>query len=279
MDSSSAFKIGPIVVHWYGLLIVVGTLVGGWVAAREAKRRGQDPHHVWSGLLWCLILGLLGARFYHLLTTPADGSGGLSYYTQDLLAIFIVWDGGLGIYGAIAGGVLGARLYTWRHRLNLWRWLDVGAPGLALAQALVRWANWINQELYGPPTRLPWGLFIGESHRLPHYSDLAIYPTGATRFHPTFLYDSLWHLGIFCLLIWGRRRWNGRLRDGDVFLAYLILFGLGRVWIVQLFRPDAWRLANGLTVEALIGLGVAMVAGLALWARHRQRITPNWLTP
>ncbi len=279
MDSSSAFKIGPIVVHWYGLLIVVGTLVGGWVATREAKRRGQDPHHVWSGLLWCLILGLLGARFYHLLTTPADGSGGLSYYTQDLLAIFVVWDGGLGIYGAIAGGVLGARLYTWRHRLNLWRWLDVGAPGLALAQALVRWANWINQELYGPPTRLPWGLFIGESHRLPHYSDLAIYPTGATRFHPTFLYDSLWHLGIFCLLIWGRRRWNGRLRDGDVFLAYLVLFGLGRVWIVQLFRPDAWRLTNGLTVEALIGLGVAMVAGLALWARHRQRITPNWLTP
>jgi len=269
MGSGNAFKIGPIVVHWYGLLIVVGTLLGGWVATREAKRRGEDAAHVWSGLVWCLPLGFLGARLYHLFTTPADGSGGFHYYTENPLAIMLVWSGGLGIYGAIAGGVLGARLYTWRHRLNLWRWLDVGAPGLALAQALVRWANWINQELYGPPTRLPWGLFIGESHRLPRYSDLALYPTSTTRFHPTFLYDSLWHLGIFCLLIGSRRRWNGRLRDGDVFLVYLGLFGLGRVWIVQFFRPDAWRLANGLAVEALIGAGLASVASLAWWVRHR----------
>ena len=268
--STIAFEIGPIVVHWYGLLLVVGTLVGGVVATMEAKRRGEDPEHVWNGLIWCIILGFLGARLYHILSSPATGTRGFRSYVEDPLTIFQVWDGGLSIYGALAGGVVGVLIYTWRHRLSAWRWLDIGAPGLVLAQAIGRWANFINQELYGPPTRLPWGLYIGADHRIPRYADLNRYPTDTTRFHPTFLYESLWNLGLFALLMWGSRRWARRLRDGDLFLAYLLLYGVGRLWIEGFFRPDAWALENGLAVGALISLALALIAGLALLVRHRR---------
>jgi phosphatidylglycerol:prolipoprotein diacylglycerol transferase len=266
--SGIAFEIGPIVVHWYGLLIVIGTIAGGMVATREAKRRGENPEHVWSGLIWCLVLGFLGARLYHIFSYPADGSGGLRSYLEDPLTIFQVWDGGYGIIGAVAGGVVGLWIYTRQQHLRVWRWLDIGAPGLALAQAIGRWANFINQELYGPPTTLPWGLYIGADHRIPRYADLTRYPTDTTRFHPTFLYDSLWNLGVFALLMWGGRRWAHRLRDGDVFLAYLVLWALGRLWIVQFLRPDAWRLDNGLAVGAAISAGVVLVGGMLLAARH-----------
>jgi phosphatidylglycerol:prolipoprotein diacylglycerol transferase len=272
MDSGIAFKIGPIAVHWYGLLIVTGALLGAYVATREAKRRGEDPEHVWNGLIGCLILGLVGARLYHIFSSPADGSGGFSYYVENPIAIIRVWDGGLGIYGAIVGGVVGLLIYARRNRLGAWRWLDIGAPGLVLAQAIGRWANFINQELYGPPTTLPWGLYISTEHRIPRYSDLSRYPTDTTRFHPTFLYESLWNLGVFALLTWGGRRWARRLRDGDLFLAYLALYGIGRAWIEQFFRPDAWVVGDGLAAATLFSLGMALVAGLALLVRHRRSV-------
>lgn len=270
MDSGIVFKLGPVVVHWYGLLVVIGTLAGGYVAAREAKRRDEDPEHVWNGLIWCIVLGLVGARLYHVFSSPSDGSGGFSFYMEDPIAILQVWDGGLGIYGAVAGGVIGVLIYARRNGLSAWRWLDIGAPGLVLAQAIGRWANFINQELYGPPTTLPWGLHIDAEHRLLRYSDLTRYPTETTRFHPTFLYESLWNLGVFALLMWGGRRWAQRSRDGDLFLAYLVLYGVGRAWIEQFFRPDAWTVGGGLPVATLISLGVALVAGLVILARHRE---------
>jgi phosphatidylglycerol:prolipoprotein diacylglycerol transferase len=274
MDSGIAFEIGPLVVHWYGVLIVVGILAGGLVATLEAKRRGQNPQHVWNGLIWCIIFGFLGARLYHVLSVPADGTGGFRSYVEDPIAIFQVWDGGLGIYGAIAGGVVGLLLYARRHQLNGWRWLDIGTPGLVLAQATGRWANFVNQELYGPPTTLPWGLSIAAEHRIPRYSDLTLYPSDTIRFHPTFLYESLWDLGIFVLLMWVERRWAEGLRDGDVFLVYLVLYGLGRLWTEQFFRPDAWALDNGLAVASLISLAVVLLAGSALFVRHRVHKQP-----
>jgi phosphatidylglycerol:prolipoprotein diacylglycerol transferase len=269
VGSGIAFEIGPIVVHWYGLLVIAGILAGGTVATFEAKRRGEDPEHVWNGLLWCIVFGLVGARLYHIVSSPADGTRRFRGYLQDPIAVFRVWDGGLGVFGAVAGGVVGLLLYARRHRLNAWRWLDIAAPGLVLAQAVGRWANLINQELYGPPTTLPWGVYIGVEHRIPSYNDLTRYPTDTTRFHPTFLYESLWCLGIFVLLAWGGRRWEHRLRDGDVFLAYLVLYGVGRVWIEQFFRPDAWALGSGLAVGTLISLIVASLAALLIWLRHR----------
>lgn len=271
MGSGTAFEIGTIVVHWYGLLIVVGMLVGGLVATLEAKRCGEDPEHVWHGLIWCIVFGFLGARLYHIFSSPADGTGGFRAYVEDPIAIFRVWDGGLGIIGAVAGGIVGLLLYTRRHDLSAWRWLDIATPGLVLAQAIGRWANFINQELYGPPTKLPWGLSIGAEHRIPRYSDLARYSADTIRFHPTFLYESLWSLAVFAFLMWAGRRWKDRLHDGDVFLVYLVLYGLGRLWIEQFFRPDAWTLDNGLAVAALISLVVVLVAGLLLLVRHTER--------
>ena len=269
MHSDIAFEVGPVDVHWYGLLVIVGTLVGGFVATREAKRRGEDTGRVWDVLIWCLVLGFLGARLYHIFSSPADGTGGFRHYVDNPITLLLVWDGGLGFYGALAGGVAAVLIYAWRHRLSARRWLDVGAPGLALAQTIGRWANYVNQELYGPPTSLPWGLHIGANHRIPRYEDLARYPTCTTRFHPTFFYESLWCLGVFILLVWGARRWAHRLRDGDVFLAYLALYAAGRVWIEQFFRPDAWRLDNGLAVGALIAALVGAAAWLGLWVRQR----------
>lgn len=268
MNSGIAFKIGPVVAHWYGLLVVFGTLIGGYVATREARRRGEDPGHVWNGLVGCIVLGLIGARLYHVFSSPATGSGGFSDYAENPIAILMVWDGGLGFYGALVGGSVGLLIYTWRNRLSARRWLDIGAPGLVLAQAIGRWANFINQELYGPPTTLPWGLYVSAQNRIPRYSDLTHYPTYTTRFHPTFLYESLWNLGVFVVLTWGGRRWADRLQDGDVFLAYLVLYGVGRAWIEQFFRPDAWTVGGGLAVATLISLGVALTAGLTLLRRH-----------
>lgn len=270
MSTGIAFKIGPIVVHWYGLLVVTGAVLGGYIATREAKRRGEEPEHVWDGLVWCIILGLIGARLYHILSSPADGSGGFRYYVENPIAMLQVWDGGLGIYGAVAGGVIGLLIYVRRHQLNAWRWLDIGAPGMALAQVIGRWANFINQELYGPPTTLPWGITISAEHRIPRYSDLALYPTDTTRFHPTFLYESLWNLGVFVLLTWTGRRWAHRLRDGDLFLGYLSLYAIGRLWIEQFFRPDAWALGSNLPVATLISLAMALFAGLTILLRHRR---------
>lgn len=277
MNSGIAFEIGPVVVHWYGLLIIFGILLGGFVATLEAKRRGEDPEHVWHGLIWCIIFGFLGARLYHILSSPADGTGGFRSYVEDPIAVIQLWDGGLGVYGAIAGGIVGLLLYSRRHHLNAWRWLDIATPGLVLAQAIGRWANFINQELYGPPTELPWGLLIGTEHRIPRYSDLTLYPVDTTRFHPTFLYASLWSLGILVLLMWIARRWGDRLRDGDIFLSYLVLFGLGHLWTEQLFRPDAWVLKDGLAVASLISLVVVLLGlGLLAWrSTHTQSPREN----
>ncbi len=260
-----AFEVGPLVVHWYGLLVVAGILVTIFVARREAQRRGENPEHVGYAALGCILLGFLGARLYHVLSTPANGVRGAQFYWQNPIAVLWIWDGGLGIYGALAGGVLGLWLHTRRYNLDFGRWLDIATPGLILAQALGRWANWINQELYGPPTTLPWGLSIDAEHRIPRYSDLTRYPTDTTRFHPTFLYEMLWLLAIFWLLRWIRQRWAGRLRDGDLFLAYLVLYGLGRVWLMQWFRPEAWRLSNGLAVGSLVGLVMVVGAGGVWW--------------
>ena len=268
LNSGIAFKIGPIVAHWYGLLIVIGTLLGGYVATEEAKRHSEDPEHVWNGLIWCIILGLVGARLYHVFSSPANGSGGLDYYIENTVAIVRVWDGGLGIYGAVLGGTVGLLIYTRRHKLSTWRWLDIAAPGLALAQAVGRWGNFFNQELYGPPTTLPWGLYISVEHRIPRYSNLTLYPTDTTRFHPTFLYESLWNLAVFVLLLWGWRRWAHRLRDGDIFLAYLVLYPAGRVWIEQFFRPDAWTLSKGPPVATLVSLVAALGAGSMILLRQ-----------
>jgi phosphatidylglycerol:prolipoprotein diacylglycerol transferase len=230
-----AIHIGPLAIHWYGLILIGGVLTGATVAARLAKAAGDDPEHLWNALTWCLLLGIVGARLYHVVSSPQGTDVGLRYYLQNPLEILAIWKGGLGIYGAVAGGALGMYLYTRLNRLSFWRWADFTVPGLALGQAIGRWGNYVNQELYGYPTDLPWGIYIDPTHRLPGFEAFE-------RFHPTFLYESLWNLLVFAALLWIGRRFAGRLLEGDLFLLYGVLYPVGRI-LVETQRPDAWLLA------------------------------------
>jgi len=281
-------QLGPLQVHWYGILIVTGAVLAAWLATKEAKRRGEDPEHVWSLLIWVMIFGIIGARLYHVFSTPTGDFAGWAYYRQHPLDIIAFWNGGfrgLGIYGAVIGGVLAVAIYAGRHRLKLLRWLDILAPGLLLAQAIGRMGNRINQELYGPPTNLPWAFHINPAYPCqepagsPQACGLPTQLTDAARqwyathgFHPTFFYEAIWNLAGFGLLWFGGRRFSKWLRDGDIFFLYLIWYPVGRFW-VEMFRPDAWRLGTLATAQWFALTGIALgVLGLLL--NHlRQRAT------
>ncbi|TET51369.1 MAG: prolipoprotein diacylglyceryl transferase, partial [Anaerolineales bacterium] len=202
-------------IHWYGVLLTVGIFLGALYAAKRARQDGESSEHVWNALILAVALGVVCARLYHVFSEPAGGNVGWSYYREHPLEIVAIWKGGFGIYGGIIGGVLGAVIYTWRAGLRPLQWLDYGAPGLALGQAIGRWGNFFNQELYGPPTDLPFGVVIERAHRIAPYNDLITYPED-TLFHPTFLYESLWCLLVFVVLALISRKLKHRLRDGDV---------------------------------------------------------------
>jgi phosphatidylglycerol:prolipoprotein diacylglycerol transferase len=275
------FQAGPFVVRWYGLLIVLGALGAAYIGTFEAKRRGEDPEHPWNLLIWCLILGIIGARAYHVLSSPAGASRGFNYYFIDkpftTLNLFgasipfptalMIWEGGIGIYGALLGGILAVYIYTRRHSLNFWRWLDILAPGMLLAQAIGRWGNFFNQELYGPPTTLPWGINITNiNQRIPPYNDLSAYPL-TTTFHPVFLYESLWNLLGFGLWMWLGRKYSRKLLDGDIFSFYLIWYSVGRI-LIEMLRPDAW-VVGGIPTAQIVGVILILVgAGLMLLRRR-----------
>jgi phosphatidylglycerol:prolipoprotein diacylglycerol transferase len=265
-----AFQIGPVTVYWYGLLIATGALVGAWLASLEAQRRGWDPDHVWNALVICLILGLIGARLYHVVSSPAGGAQGWNYYRQHPIDIIRFWRNGqltgisgLGIYGAVAGGLLGLFIYTRFAGLSFFNWADIGVIGLAMGQAIGRWGNFFNQELYGDPTNLPWGIRIDQAHRLPQFADLP----ADTRFHPTFLYESLWNLLAVGILLYLARRFEHRLRPGDLLLAYGILYPVGR-FLVEFERPDAWRIGGIPTAQLIAVASIVVCAGLLVY-RHR----------
>ena len=259
-------QIGPnFAVYWYGVLAVLGIVLGAFYAARRAEQDGENPEHIWNALVIAVILGIIGARLYHVFSEPAGGSAGWSYYRENPIEILSIGRGGLGIYGAIAGGVLGAVLYSLRAGLRPLQWLDYGAPGLALGQAIGRWGNFINQELYGPPTDLPFGVLIDTENRISPYNNMTLYPLD-TLFHPTFLYESLWCLLVFISLALISRRLKGRLRHGDVVLGYLVLYPVGRFFIEYL-RPDAW-MVGPIAAAQLFALLLIVGATVALVARH-----------
>ena len=276
------FQIGPFAIRWYGLLIVAGVLAAAYIATIEARRRQQDPEHVWNLVVWVLIFGILGARLYHVLSSPFGASRGFTYYfieqpftTLTLFGVAIpfptallIWEGGIGIFGAILGGILAIWIYTYRHQLNFWRWLDIIAPGMLLAQAIGRWGNYVNQELYGPPTDLPWGIIINNANqRIPPYDDLTRYPLETTTFHPVFLYESLWNLIGFGLLMWVGRKYVNKLLDGDVVSLYLIWYSTGRL-LIETLRPDAWTL-SGIPTAQIVSLILILVGAGLIYFRHR----------
>jgi phosphatidylglycerol:prolipoprotein diacylglycerol transferase len=205
---------------------------------------------------------------YHIFSTPAGGDLGWAYYREHPGAIFQIWNGGLGIFGAVAGGVLGVLLYTYRARLSVLRYLDIGAPALLMGQSIGRWGNFVNQELYGPPTTLPWGLKIDEFHRIPPFNDPNQYPL-ETRFHPVFLYESLWNLIGVALILYAGRKWADKLKEGDLFLFYLIWYPVGRLWVESL-RPDAWKIGN-IPMAQIISAALIVISAVLLVVRHRRQ--------
>lgn len=266
-------------IHWYGLLIVSGVLLGAGYAAFRARQDGDNPDHVWNALTLAIVLGMVGARLYHVFSDPRGGMIGWEYYREHPVEILYIWQGGLGIYGAIIGGVVGVALYAWRSGLHPLKWLDYGAPGLALGQAVGRWGNFVNQELYGPPTDLPWGVKIDPAHRIAPYYDLQRYPPD-TRFHPTFLYESLWCLLLFVVLALAAQKLKDRLKEGDILLGYLIGYPLGRFFLEYL-RPDAWMLgpiaaAQLFAVICMVGAGAMLIVRHTLLGRpERSEAAPQ----
>lgn len=221
-------------LYWYGVLVMLGVVVATWLTGREFERRGQDSAYIWDSLLWILPAGIMGARLWYVANVTL---GGDMRYMQDPIAIINLRQGGLHYFGAILFGAIAFYFYAKKMGLDLWLALDAVSPGLLLGQAIARPANFINQELYGQPTELLWGIKIDAMHRLAPWNDLSQYPLETIRFHPTFAYEMLWNLfAIGILLILGRR-YKDKMKPGVVFGAWLILAGLGRN-IIEFFRPD-----------------------------------------
>lgn len=261
-------QIGPLALRWYGLLMAIAIVVGATLASREVERRGQKSDDLWDMVIWVLLPGLLGARIYYVLVQSPRGENGLGAFLANPLAIFQIWQGGLHIFGGFIAGAIALWLYCRIRRLPVLVFLDAVALGLPLAQAIGRWGNFINQELYGPPTSLPWGLRIDPERRIGPYRNLSAYP-GATRFHPLFLYESLWNLVGFGLIFWISRRYAGQLRDGDLALLYLIWYPTGRFFI-EFLRTDSWFFAGTPFNVVHILCALAVVgAAIALLRRHR----------
>jgi phosphatidylglycerol:prolipoprotein diacylglycerol transferase len=256
-------------VYWYGLMVTIGTLAAAFVADREARRRGKNPDHVWNALIVIMIFGLLGARLYHVISSPAGSESNLQSYLEDPIKIVNFWSGGglrgLGIYGAIAGGALGLWVYTKFAKLRFSEWADICVLGLPLGQAIGRWGNYFNQELYGGPTNLPWAMPIDTINRLPQHAALA----AEARFHPTFLYESLLDLLVFFVLMYLAHNWEEHLLAGDIALTYLILYPLART-LVEWQRPDAWTV-GGIATAQLISLVLMIGAGALILYRHGLR--------
>lgn len=224
--SNGVWHLGPIPIRAYGVIIACAILISVYWSARRYQKRGGDPDLFYDVALWAVPAGIVGARVYHVITSPDAyfGQGG-----KPLMA-FAIWNGGLGIWGAVAGGALAAWLVV-RHRgQRLGPIADSLAVPLLAAQALGRWGNWFNQELFGAPTTLPWGLSIDNAHLPSGYAS-------GTLFHPTFLYECLWNLaGVAVLLLIDRQI---KVKSGQLFASYIMVYTLGRVWIEMLRIDDA----------------------------------------
>ncbi|NJN94310.1 MAG: prolipoprotein diacylglyceryl transferase [Anaerolineales bacterium] len=277
-------------IRWYGLLVVAGALAGAWYAAWYFKRKGEDPNIIWDALIWLLISGIVGARIWYVVS---DIIGGGQRYLTDPLSIVYINQGGLNILGGVMLAAIVGWYYAQRNKIDFWLLTDAVGPGALLGQAIGRLGNYINQELYGPPTTLPWGIPIEAAHRLAPWNDMTQYPFETTRFHPTFAYEMIWNLLFVGLLTWMIVRYGDRLKTGIIAASALIVAGVGRTWI-ELFRPDQPRffetaVSTSMVISiifALIGVFILLVklgkinvpfmkAGSADYARRPVRRPPR----
>jgi prolipoprotein diacylglyceryl transferase len=259
--TQSSISIGPITVYFYALCIIIGIATAIWVGRKRYASLGGNPDDVSEVAIWAVPFGIIGGRIYHVITSPEQyfGSNG------NLIDALRIWQGGLGIWGAISLGVFGVYLYFKTHKtsLKISQLLDCLAPGVVLAQAIGRIGNYFNQELFGRPTSLPWGLEIDPVKRPAGYESFE-------TFHPTFLYELIWCVFVAYLIIKlpGRvRKWVSR--DGDVFALYILGYTLGRLWIEGL-RIDEANLIMGLRLNIWVSL-VVIIASFAYLVRSKGR--------
>jgi prolipoprotein diacylglyceryl transferase len=246
--SSGVWNLGPFPVRAYALAIILGVVAAVVIGERRWEARGGTRGLVTDVATLAVPGGIVGARIYHVVTSP-------DRYLDDPLAALYIWQGGLGIPGGIAGGFLVSWLILWKRGIAKGAFADAVAPGVAVAQAIGRLGNWFNQELFGRPTTLPWGLEID-----PDNADAV---ANAEAYHPTFLYELLWNLGVAGLVIWADRRF--RLGGGRAFALYLALYATGRIWIEALRIDDANTvLGVRLNVVVMLVVLVGAVAYLVL---------------
>jgi phosphatidylglycerol:prolipoprotein diacylglycerol transferase len=254
----TGFSLGPFFINYYGMIIIAGILIALVLVSREATRRGMNLDFLYDALPWIFIGGVIGARIWHILTPPQSMvARGITtrYYLTHLLEAIAVWKGGIGIVGAVLGGSTALIIFAKKRGVRYSTWLDILAPGLALAQAFGRWGNFINQEVYGLPSNLPWAITIDSQHRLPGFSQI-------TTYHPLFLYESLWSLFNMVFLLYIGRKYQNCLEQGSVFLIYLIFYGIGRVGL-EFLRLDV-STYQGVNINQAFMTGVVLFASLVL---------------
>jgi prolipoprotein diacylglyceryl transferase len=257
--SQGVWHLGPVPLRAYAFCIILGVVVAVWLTDRRWRARGGGPGLVADVATWAVPFGLVGGRLYHVVSSPAAyfGEGG------DPVAALYVWEGGLGIWGAIALGAVGAWIACRRAGVPLPALADAAAPGIALAQAIGRWGNWFNQELFGGPTDLPWGLEIDAAHR-------PVASPEAATYHPTFLYESLWLVGVALLVIWAERRFS--LGHGRAFALYVAAYCAGRVWI-EMLRVDPANEVLGLRLN--VWTSILVLLGAVLYVVVSARLRPG----
>jgi len=260
---SEGFQIGPWLMRWNGFLLVLGIASGTLLTAYRAKSRGHDPEIIYYLFLPLVIWGTIGARLWHIFTPPLSSVQlGLTtkYYLTHALDTLSLWTGGFGIPGALIAGVVVLVIFSRSNKIPFWELADLLAPGLALAQAIGRIGNYFNQELYGIPTEMPWGIFVDPANRLSGYENVHFY-------HPLFAYESALSFVNLFLLLWLARKFVDHLGSGDLFLAYLATYSVIR-FSLEFLRLDV-ALVGGWNVNQLFFALLFFAAlGGCFWRRR-----------
>jgi phosphatidylglycerol:prolipoprotein diacylglycerol transferase len=259
--SAVAFTLGPLTIGWYGIGYAVGLAVAYAVMVRLAQRAGERSELLVNGMIIVAIAALIGGRAYHVIDQWE------TLYQDDPLKIILPPYSGLGVYGGIITGTIAAYLYARWKKMPFLRWADIVAPGLFVMQAIGRWGNYFNQELYGPPTTLPWGIPIDAAHRIADYP-MSLYPE-STRFHPLFLYESISGILGALALIWIGYHLRPKLRPGDLLLVFFIWYGAVR-FALESLRAENWTI-NGIPTAQLVSLAFIIPSVVILLLRHAPR--------
>ena len=252
------FDLGPLRIHIYALCILLGIALATWITDARLSKRGAERGVVLDIILWAVPLGIIGARFYHVFTHPAD----YFYEGADLMKVFYIWEGGNAIFGSLLGGAVGAWIGCKQTGIRFWSFADALAPAMLIAQATGRLGNYFNHELFGQPTTLPWGLEIESTN--------PAFPAGlpeGTLFHPMFLYEILWNLlGAFVIIVLERKLY---LRWGKAFGVYLIWYGIGRS-VFETYRLDSSETFFSIRTNVWAALLAIVVGVLIIIIQNRR---------